>query len=120
MPGSPVLAGAAVALWLCPAVAATRKLPAAPAVACAPVSTAAGGAEHADRVATAATIAGIPAILGLRVNIALLKQAAHTFDGHGMPEPAARGKTTTLQIAKETRRRASRYPLFGKPCAGVL
>src|SRR5262249_12374697 len=110
MPGRPELAAAAVAFWLCPAVAATRQLAAARAVAVALVSTASGGAEHADRVATAATIAGIPAILGLRANIALLKQAAHTFDGHGMPEPAARGKTTTLQIAKETRRRASRYP----------
>jgi len=52
------------------------------------------------------------------VNIALLTPAAHTFDGHGMPEPAARGETTTLEIAKETRRRASRYHPFGKPCAG--
>jgi hypothetical protein len=119
MPGSAVLVAAEVALWLCPAVAATRNMPGAPAVDCAVVSTAAGGAEHADRVAIVVRIAGIPAILGLRVNIALLKQAAHTFDGHGMPEPAARGKTTTLQIAKETRRRASGYPLFGKPCAGV-
>jgi hypothetical protein len=78
MPGSAALSAAPVALWLRPAVAATLKLPDAPAVACAFVSAGGGGAEHAHRAAIAAAAAEIPTILDLRLNIALLKQAAHT------------------------------------------